>query len=409
MPGARRLPHTPAVLPAGTTSATDGRNTVARALELHNYVGHLIRRAEQVHTALWYRHVSRDITSQQFAVLNALSRDPGIDQRTLARHTSLDRSTVNHMVRRLTDQGYVTQVRDEEPPAHPAEPHGRGSPACSTRSSAQPNRSTSSFSARCPGTSGSTPWTSSARSLRWTTSCGRTVHEDGWRSRPPASPSPAARTLLDTLAGRPARAAGKSTTVTSPKPRRSRSAPTWTATTWRDRSRRVRGRPGSSSRPPCAARSPANRRLAGQPSRRRTSEHRPSAAPATTPSAGRSPPWPARRPRRRRRESHHAGRRPPPAAQPTGRPPRGPPGGPPRLMPDPLREGLPLPGRQPPGWPGGSSTPARGADAAVSRLGPSHSHSSRMVASSWRSPSWWSRTARMSRRRVSGTGSSSAW
>jgi DNA-binding MarR family transcriptional regulator len=87
---------------------------VARALELHNYVGHLIRRAEQVHTALWYRHVSRDITSQQFAVLNALSRDPGIDQRTLARHTSLDRSTVNHMVRRLTDQGYVTQVRDEE-------------------------------------------------------------------------------------------------------------------------------------------------------------------------------------------------------------------------------------------------------------------------------------------------------
>jgi DNA-binding MarR family transcriptional regulator len=87
---------------------------VARALELHNYVGHLIRRAEQVHTALWYRHVSREITSQQFAVLNALSREPGIDQRTLARLTSLDRSTVNHMVRRLTEQRYVTQVRDEE-------------------------------------------------------------------------------------------------------------------------------------------------------------------------------------------------------------------------------------------------------------------------------------------------------
>ncbi|WP_406457973.1 MarR family transcriptional regulator [Streptomyces sp. NBC_00876] len=87
---------------------------MARALDLHNYVGHLIRRAEQVHTALWYRHVSREITSQQFAVLNALRRDPGIDQRTLARFTSLDRSTVNHIVRRLTDQHYVTQVRDEE-------------------------------------------------------------------------------------------------------------------------------------------------------------------------------------------------------------------------------------------------------------------------------------------------------
>nr|WSW66187.1 MarR family transcriptional regulator [Streptomyces sp. NBC_00995] len=87
---------------------------MARALELQNYVGHLIRRAEQVHTALWFRHVSREITSQQFAVLNALRQEPGIDQRTLAHHTSLDRSTINQMVRRLTDQGYLSQVRDEE-------------------------------------------------------------------------------------------------------------------------------------------------------------------------------------------------------------------------------------------------------------------------------------------------------
>ncbi|MFI6647563.1 MarR family winged helix-turn-helix transcriptional regulator [Streptomyces sp. NPDC050529] len=87
---------------------------MARALELPNYIGHLIRRAEQVHTALWTQHVSREITSQKFAILNALSRDPGIDQRTLAQLTSLDRSTVNHMIRRLTDQHYVSQVRDEE-------------------------------------------------------------------------------------------------------------------------------------------------------------------------------------------------------------------------------------------------------------------------------------------------------
>ncbi|MET7644367.1 MarR family transcriptional regulator [Streptomyces sp. NPDC005426] len=87
---------------------------MARALELNDYVGHLIRRAEQVHTSLWFRHVSRDITSQQFAVLNALRQEPGIDQRTLAHHTSLDRSTINQMVRRLNDQGYLSQVRDEE-------------------------------------------------------------------------------------------------------------------------------------------------------------------------------------------------------------------------------------------------------------------------------------------------------
>ncbi|MFD5875451.1 MarR family winged helix-turn-helix transcriptional regulator [Streptomyces sp. NPDC060322] len=85
---------------------------MARALELPHYIGHLIRRAEQVHTALWAQHVSREITSQKFAILNALSRDPGVDQRTLARLTSLDRSTLNLMVRRLTEQRLVSQVRD---------------------------------------------------------------------------------------------------------------------------------------------------------------------------------------------------------------------------------------------------------------------------------------------------------
>ncbi|WP_406384683.1 MarR family winged helix-turn-helix transcriptional regulator [Streptomyces sp. NBC_01618] len=85
---------------------------MARALNLENYIGHLIRRAEQVHTAMWAAQVSQEVTSQQFAVLNALRQQPGIDQRTLASVISLDRSTVNLIVRRFTDQQYVTQVRD---------------------------------------------------------------------------------------------------------------------------------------------------------------------------------------------------------------------------------------------------------------------------------------------------------
>ncbi|WP_299536891.1 MarR family winged helix-turn-helix transcriptional regulator [uncultured Streptomyces sp.] len=87
---------------------------MARALDLESYVGHLIRRAEQVHTALWAEHVSREVSSQQFAVLNTLAREPGIDQRTLAGRTSLDRSTVNLIVRRFTDQHHVVQVRDPD-------------------------------------------------------------------------------------------------------------------------------------------------------------------------------------------------------------------------------------------------------------------------------------------------------
>ncbi|MFD5947642.1 MarR family winged helix-turn-helix transcriptional regulator [Streptomyces collinus] len=86
---------------------------MVQALQLDAYIGYLIRRCEQVHTALWTAHVSREITSQQFAVLNTLARRPEVDQRTLAEEASLDRSTVNVIVRRLADHGYVEQVRHE--------------------------------------------------------------------------------------------------------------------------------------------------------------------------------------------------------------------------------------------------------------------------------------------------------
>jgi DNA-binding MarR family transcriptional regulator len=84
------------------------------ALDLNRYAGHLIRRAEQVHTALWCRYVSETITSQQFAVLNTLRNGEGLDQRTVARLTSLDRSTIHHIVRRLTERNHVSRARDEQ-------------------------------------------------------------------------------------------------------------------------------------------------------------------------------------------------------------------------------------------------------------------------------------------------------
>ncbi|MFE9137574.1 MarR family winged helix-turn-helix transcriptional regulator [Streptomyces sp. NPDC007355] len=82
------------------------------ALDLDRYAGHLIRRAEQVHTSLWSKFVSEAVSSQQFAVLNALRQSPGIDQSTVARLTSLDRSTAHHIVRRLTAQRCVNRTGD---------------------------------------------------------------------------------------------------------------------------------------------------------------------------------------------------------------------------------------------------------------------------------------------------------
>ncbi len=52
------------------------------AVDLTTHPGHLARRLQQAHYLLWNTMVSEEITSPQFAVLNALVAEPGLDQRT---------------------------------------------------------------------------------------------------------------------------------------------------------------------------------------------------------------------------------------------------------------------------------------------------------------------------------------
>lgn len=73
--------------------------------------GHLLRRSLQAMNLLWAQEVSRTITSPQFAALNALLREPEIDQRTLGRRISLDRSTMADVVARLTARGLIRSER----------------------------------------------------------------------------------------------------------------------------------------------------------------------------------------------------------------------------------------------------------------------------------------------------------
>ena len=82
------------------------------------YTGYLIRRAQQLHAALWLREVG--ITSVQFGVLNVLALHPDIDQRTVGEHLGLDRSTIADLVARLETRGYLRRVRP--PAAQPAQP-----------------------------------------------------------------------------------------------------------------------------------------------------------------------------------------------------------------------------------------------------------------------------------------------
>lgn len=80
--------------------------------DLMEHPGHLLRRALQVMNLLWDEEVSHTITSPQFAALNALYREPRLDQRTLGQRISLDRSTIADVAARLTARGLIRTERD---------------------------------------------------------------------------------------------------------------------------------------------------------------------------------------------------------------------------------------------------------------------------------------------------------
>lgn len=80
--------------------------------DLMQHPGHLMRRAVQVMNLLWDEEVSHTITSPQFAALNALYSEANLDQQTLGRRISLDRSTMAEVVARLSDRGLIQTARD---------------------------------------------------------------------------------------------------------------------------------------------------------------------------------------------------------------------------------------------------------------------------------------------------------
>ncbi len=71
------------------------------------YTGHLIRRAQQRHVALWQEQVSADVSSVQYAALVVLERMPGASQSELGAELDLDRSTIADIVTRLERRGVI--------------------------------------------------------------------------------------------------------------------------------------------------------------------------------------------------------------------------------------------------------------------------------------------------------------
>ncbi len=81
--------------------------------EPQRHTGHLIRRAQQRHLALWQEHVSSEISSVQYAALTVLERSPGASQSDLGAELDLDRSTIADLVARMERHGLIERL------AHP--------------------------------------------------------------------------------------------------------------------------------------------------------------------------------------------------------------------------------------------------------------------------------------------------
>lgn len=83
--------------------------------DLYARPGHLMRRCQQIHVALFLRELKRlELTPIQYSIIFVLSKLNGIDQATLAGLVALDRSTVGNVLMRLESRGLVKRERSPD-------------------------------------------------------------------------------------------------------------------------------------------------------------------------------------------------------------------------------------------------------------------------------------------------------
>ena len=82
-------------------------------MTLRELAGHLIRRLNQNSTQVFSLHMQNlglDLTSVQFAAMNAIADHPGLDQAGIAANIAYDRATIGGVLDRLEQKGYITRV-----------------------------------------------------------------------------------------------------------------------------------------------------------------------------------------------------------------------------------------------------------------------------------------------------------
>src|SRR2546423_9198849 len=100
--------------PARKMPSSAGNNEISALVsDFAETPGHLIRRAYQAHTQLWAEVVPVDITGTQYVILCALAVHGDLDQASVGRLTSLDRSSVAELAGRMARRGLIQRGRDE--------------------------------------------------------------------------------------------------------------------------------------------------------------------------------------------------------------------------------------------------------------------------------------------------------
>ncbi|WGW04765.1 MarR family winged helix-turn-helix transcriptional regulator [Tropicibacter oceani] len=85
-------------------------------LPFHQMAGHLIRRLHQISTQTFQMRAKAagiDLTPVQFAALEAIAANPGVDQASVAALIAYDRATIGGVIDRLQQKGLITRKVSE--------------------------------------------------------------------------------------------------------------------------------------------------------------------------------------------------------------------------------------------------------------------------------------------------------
>ena len=84
-------------------------------VQIDDQPGHYIRRLHQISVAIFLQETEpHGVTPVQYAALQTVNNQPGVDQRTLARAIGLDTSTVAGVVDRLESRGLLLRNASAE-------------------------------------------------------------------------------------------------------------------------------------------------------------------------------------------------------------------------------------------------------------------------------------------------------